>query len=107
MNALIRPIIPFDAKNNENNSAKENNPILLSNSKESVNLRISLLYTLEGTTSLMKVWICACRFFREINGKLGIRVNRQSREGGMAMMKLYEMADALSVNPCVLDRKNV
>lgn len=35
----------------------------------------------------------------EMNGKLGISVKRNKNDGGMAMMKLYDMAEALSVNP--------
>jgi hypothetical protein len=41
-------------------------------------------------------------FIFEMNGRLGIRLKRNSRDGGKAMIKLYEMAEALSASPCVL-----
>jgi hypothetical protein len=34
-----------------------------------------------------------------MKGKFGINVKRNKNDGGMAIMKLYEMAEALSVNP--------
>jgi hypothetical protein len=39
--------------------------------------------------------------FFEMNGRFGINVNKKSSDGGIAMMKLYAMAEALSVSPCV------
>ena len=78
---LIRPIMPFDAKNRDMNKLNEISPTLFPNNRESAKLRSSLLYTLEGMTSRMKVCSCTWMLFLEMNGRLGISVNRNSREG--------------------------
>ena len=36
-----------------------------------------------------------------IKGKFGINVNKNKNDGGIAIIKLYEIADALSVSPTV------
>ena len=46
---------------------------------------------------------CFCIDFFEINGRFGINVNKNNNDGGMAMMKLYEIADALSDSPFALN----
>ena len=35
-----------------------------------------------------------------MKGRLGISVNKKSKEGGNAIIKLYAMADDRSANPC-------
>lgn len=41
--------------------------------------------------------------FLGMKGRLGISVNKKRQVGGMDIIKLKEMADALSVNPDILN----
>ena len=49
--------------------------------------------------SIMSVCNCTFMLFLETKGRLGMSVKRNSKDGGMAMMKLYEMAEARSAKP--------
>ncbi len=46
------------------------------------------LCTLAGTISIISPCNCSFKLRLEINGKLGIKVNKNKNDGGMAMIKL-------------------
>lgn len=60
-----------------------------------------LLYPSAGIISFIKKVTCLCTSPFLKNGRLGISVNKKRKDGGMAMMKLYAMAEARSVSPTV------
>lgn len=61
----------------------------------------SRLYDREGTISNITRCNCSWIAFFEKKGRLGMSVKRNKSDGGMAMMKLYAMAEARSESPCV------
>ena len=67
---------------------KEITPIFELSINESTNLIRFSLCTFRGIISVIKPCNCNLILRLDINGKLGIRVNKNRKEGGMAMMKL-------------------
>lgn len=96
----IIPIIPLEEKNKVSKRPNDNKPILFPSINESTKEITCLLYSLEGIISNINLCNSYLMLLLEIKGRLGMRVNKNNKEGGNAMMKLYAMAAALSDKPC-------
>ena len=57
------------------------------------------LYVFAGTISIINLFNCRCKLFLGIKGRFGISVNKKRHVGGKDIMKLKEIAEALSVKP--------
>jgi hypothetical protein len=99
LNERITPIIALDAKKRSKINPKDNIPILEPLKKKSTKFINPALYVFAGTMSIIKLCNCICILFLGMNGRLGISVNKNKQVGGMDMIKLKEMAEALSVKP--------
>ncbi len=101
--------MPLDAKKSASSKLNESRPIRELSIKPSTKLIRFRLCTLAGIISVINP--CSSFFNAAflIRGRLGIRVKRKRKVGGMAMIKLYATADARSVMPTVLTclKKNI
>ncbi|MEI9934448.1 MAG: hypothetical protein WDM71_06255 [Ferruginibacter sp.] len=89
MNDRIIPIIALDAKNKANNNPNESNPIRGDLKKVvSINEMMVSLYPVAGIIFLISNFNCVSNSSRLIKGKLGSNVNKNKKDGGIAMMKL-------------------
>lgn len=89
----------LDAKKSKRINPKDNMPILEPLKKKSTKFIKPALYVFAGTISIIKLCNCTWILFFGMKGRLGISVNKNRQVGGMDMIKLKEMADALSVKP--------
>ena len=95
------PIIALEAKYRAVIKPIEMIPIFELSINESTNFIRFSLCTFKGITSVINPCNWILRLLFEMKGKLGISVNRNKKEGGIAIIKLYAIAEALSVSPVV------
>ena len=97
-------MIALDAKNSDRKKLNDISPIFDPSIKLSTKFIRPVLYVLAGTISTIKVCNCVFIPFFEIKGRLGIKVKRNRHVAGTDIIKLYEIAAALSVRLGILKR---
>ena len=92
----------LEAKKSKRINPNDRIPILEPLKKKSTKFINPGLYVLAGPMSTIKLWSWFWMLFLGMKGRFGIRVNKKRQVGGIDMIKLKEMADALSVKPDTL-----